>query len=204
MTFSQRNLRHLLPTITLTAVLLISAYVIVFVKPEPNTPEDRRRNEVNAYTSIQQLLAAQSTYIQTDYDGNGTLEYARFIPHLWRSIGDKNEKINVKLLSKKTAFAMKKSHAIHGYYFIHQFTKPDPQDPEKQVDLDHTREWGALLLPATEADGFLTFFCNQAGIIYVNSGATRQTLPFNPVDNPEWIPLKNLEQLKSLQAKLTH
>lgn len=202
MTNKTKRPSGIFPTLTLTLLLAATVYALFLYKEKANTADDFRRNELKAYAHMQTLIAAQSAYIRKDYDRNGTLEYARFIPHLWRCIGEKNEKIDVNLLPKKTAFAIKKARSIDGYYFVHQFTKPDPQNPEKQIDLNPEKEWSALMLPSDPNNGWLTFFANQTGQIYVNHSETRQTIPVDPTTDNNWIPLYSETQLKGLQQTI--
>ncbi|MCU0857752.1 MAG: hypothetical protein MUC65_05040 [Pontiellaceae bacterium] len=191
-----------LATWTITALLAATIYFPLFFKEKSATVKDLQKNELKAYEHIRRLINAQSLYIQRDYDGNGSLEYALFIPHLWRSIGKNNEKIKVNLLPRKTAFAIGEARTVNGYYFVQKFTKTDPQNPENTVDIDPSIEWGALMIPAEPGDGFLAFFTDQSGLIYVNHSDSRLEIPDDPGTDAQWIPLKDIEHLKSIQRQV--
>lgn len=205
MTTKQKSSRSsgMFPTLTVAVLLIATVFFLFFHKEKaPPTAEEMRQNELRAYEHMQQLITAQAEYIKHDYDKNFIIEYALFIPHLWRSIGEKNEKIQVSLLPKTTAFAIEKTRAVDGYYFIQKFTKPDPENPESRIDIDTSNEWGAMMAPAEAANGLVMFFADQSGRIYVRRALENLDFPVDPASDSEWILLKDVEQLKELQRQL--
>ena len=196
------SLNTVLPTILVLSLFSIAVYGLMIWKEPIPTVAARQKNEQQAFLHMQKLMQAQSAYIQKDFNENGTLEYARFIPHLWRSIGDDNRKYDVNLLPRRTAFAIKRTRAIDGYYFVHKFTVPDPAKPESTIPIDVKKEWGTLMIPAADQTGFLTFYTDQHEQIYANAGKSKLTIPEDPKNLNDWVPIDNPEQLSAIQKKI--
>lgn len=201
---SKNHIRRtgVLSTFIITALLSATVYLL-FVKTEKvNTPEDMKQNERIAFNAIGLISKAQAQYIKHDHDNNGKLEYSRFIPHLWRTIGKNNEKIQLDLIDKKLAFAIEQNLASNGYYFVQKFTNILPESGER-VDMDAEKEWAVLMIPAAKGTGYLTFFANQSGNIYACHSDRRRTVPNDPDTNDLWILMKDIQDVISLQQTIS-
>jgi len=189
-------------TLIITALLAGTAYLLFFKTDKRiNSPEEIKQNERIAFNNIRLISRAQAEYIKHDYDNNGKLEYARFIPHLWRTIGKKNEKIQLDLIPKKLAFAIEKTHACDGYYYMHKFSK-NLSEIRKEIDMDAPKKWSVSMVPAANDTGYLTFFANQSGNIYVNHSKRRWIIPDDPDTDDSWLLLKNVRELISVQQTI--
>jgi len=199
---NQIRITGVFSTFIITALLAGTAYLLFFKTDKRiNSPEDIKQNECIAFNNICLISRAQAEYIKHDHDNNGKLEYARFVPHLWRTIGKKNEKIQLDLIPQKLAFAAEKTHACDGYYYVQKFTKSLPES-EEEVDMDAGKEWGVLMVPAANDTGYLTFFANQSGNIYVNHSNRRWIIPDDPDTDDSWLLLKSVRELISLQQTI--
>jgi hypothetical protein len=186
-------------TLIITAFLSWTGYFIFFKTDEiVYSPEKMKQNQRAAFKHISLVSKAQAEYIKHDHDKNGKLEYSRFITHLWRTIGKDNERVQLDLISKKLAFAIKRTRASDGYYFVQKFKKASSSDGT-EVDMDPEKEWGVLMIPAAEHTGYVTFFADQSGNIYANNTNTRMSIPENPEFNDSWVLLKDEQELISLQ-----
>jgi len=191
-----------LSTLIVTVLLAGTGYLLFFKADKAiNSPEDIKQNERIAFNNIGLVSKAQAEYIKHDHDNNGKLEYSRFIPHLWRTIGKNNEKIQVNLVDKKLAFAIKRARAVDGYYFVHKFTRPIPES-EDRVDIDAEKEWGVLMIPAADDTGYLTFFANQSGNLYVCHNDMRRIVPNDPDTDNSWLLVKDIQEVISLQQTI--
>lgn len=189
-------------TLIITVLLAGTGYLLFFKTDKGiNSAEDIKQNERIAFNTIGLISEAQAEYIKHDHDNNGKLEYSRFVTHLWRTIGKNNEKIQLNLIPKKLAFAIKRTRARDGYYFVHKFTKSIPES-EEEVDMDAEKEWGVLMIPAANDTGYLTFFTNQSGNIYVSHSNMRRTIPNDPDTDDSWLLLKDIREVISLQQTI--
>ena len=176
-----------LSTLIVTVLLAGTGYLLFFKADKAiNSPEDIKQNERIAFNNIGLISKAQAEYIKHDHDNNGKLEYSRFIPHLWRTIGKNNEKVQLDLIDKKLAFAIEQDLPCNGYYFVQQFTNTLPESGEA-VDMDAEKEWAVLMIPAAKDTGYLTFFTDQSGDIYACHSDRRMTVPNDPDTNDSWI-----------------
>ncbi len=192
-----------LSTLIVTVLLAGTGYLLFFKTEKINSPEDIKQNERIAFNNIGLISKAQAEYIKHDHDNNGKLEYSRFVPHLWRTIGKNNEKIQLDLISKKLGFAIQRSRARNGYYFVHKFTRTIPESG-KEVDMDAEKEWGVLMLPAANDTGYLTFFANQSGNIYACHNDRRRTVPNDPDADDSWLLIKDIREVISLQQTISN
>ncbi len=192
-----------LSTLIITVLLAGTAYLLFFKTDKTiNSPEDIKQNERSAFNAVGLISKAQAEYIKHDHDNNGKLEYSRFIPHLWRTIGKNNEKIQLDLIGKKLAFAIENFRASNGYYFVHKFTRTI-QESGEWVDMDAEKEWGVLMMPAENDTGYLTFFANQSGNIYACHSDRRRGVPNDPDTDDSWLLVKDIQEVISLQQTIS-
>jgi len=187
----------------IVTVLLAGTVYLLFFRTDKHiiTPEEIKQNERNAFSAIGLISRAQAEYIKHDHDNNGKLEYSRFIPHLWRTIGKDNEKIQLDLIGKKLAFAIEDTLACDGYYFVHKFDKTLPGS-EERVDMDAEKEWGVLMISATRDTGCLAFFADQTGHIYASHSDRRWSIPEDPDSDDSWLLVKDVGEVISLQQTI--
>jgi hypothetical protein len=186
-------------TLIITAFLSWTGYFIFFKTDEViYSAQQIKQNQHAAFKHISLVSKAQAEYIKYDHDKNGKLEYARFITHLWRTIGKDNERVQLDLIPKTLAFAIKRTRACDGYYFVHQFKKVNSSDGI-EVDMDPEEEWAVMMIPAAEHTGYVTFFANQSGNIYANDTRTRMNIPNDPESDDSWKLVKDPRDLKALQ-----
>lgn len=186
-------------TFIVTAFFIGSGYTVFMHSSGPDvyTVEDMQRNERSAFENIRLVSKAQAEYIKQDRDFDGVLEYSTYVTHLWRTIGPDSQKIQLDLIPKDLAYAIKPSHAINGYVFVHQFKKTSKTGQE--ADLDREKEWGVLMVPAVLESGRITFFADESGTVYANGGRTQRVIPDAPETDDAWVPLSSLQDLVKLQ-----
>jgi len=196
---NQIRITGVFSTLIVTALLAGMGYLLFFKTDKRiNSPEDIKQNELIAFDNICLISRAQAEYIKHDYDNNGKLEYARFVPHLWRTIGKKNEKIQLDLIPKKLAFGAEKTHACDGYYYMHKVSKNLSEIRKETAP----KKWAVLMVPAADDTGYLTFFANQSGNIYVSHNNRRWVIPDDPDTDDSWLLLKGVRELISLQQTI--
>lgn len=119
----------------------------VFDKSEENL------REKNAVKRLKGISLAQQQFIEKDWDGNGSKEFARFLVQLWQCVDESSsEPVKVDLIAKELALAMQLEFALEGYRFrllrYRALEKPSDDESIKHgAVLDFSKEWAASAYP---------------------------------------------------------
>lgn len=171
--------------------------------------------ERRAYERILEVAAAQATYRQRDWDGDGELTYAPFLIHLWQSVDLAGNPVPVGLVSRELGFAMVREFALDGYTFESLHVRAASPEAAKATsaerrrglrELDPAEEWAAVARPAfPRRTGGLTFLTDSTGAVWVapSVGAARLAYPGDP-DARGWIRVRSADELAAVQANRPH
>jgi len=179
--------------------------------PPEIPPAMMQSNELLAFRRLGQICEAQKQYILKDRDGEGQ-KYAKFLVHLWTSIDQNANPVNVNLLPKKLAFAMRRSYALDGYCYvdIHYKNSKDPTIP--RYEIDHKKEFAIAAFPiSNKKSGLLSFIVNNTGDIYAKTlesvlpDSQIGLFPF-PADLVEdgWKLIRNSNEMREFQKGLIY
>ncbi len=132
------------------------------------SPERMRSNEILAFKRLEQIYDAQSQYILKDWDSDGEKNYAEFLVHLWKSIDGNANPVSVDLIPKELGYAMRRSYALDGYFFVDIHYRGEDNDATEQNEIDHKKEFIIAAFPASVGKtGLLSFIVNSNGQIFV-------------------------------------
>ena len=200
------NIVGILFTLFVTAGFLWAAWQWLnrYDWPPSLSSADMQRNEAQAFQHLQQIAQAQEQYKKVDWDKNGSRTYARFPAHLWTSVNNDNEPIQVNLIPQDLGFAMGPDEAIDGYYFRNFETRESPQTGSIQR-LDSEKEWAIAAIPAIyKKTGILLFLADSSGLIVINNFRNAPThYPANPLSE-NWTPVTTLQELQEIQTTLAY
>ncbi|MGA1824580.1 MAG: DUF2950 family protein [bacterium] len=153
-------------------------------------------NENRIVNYLRVIHDAQNRYHAVDWDEDGVKTYAQFIVHLWQTVDKQAFPIKNRFIPKKVAFAMGKSRAMNGYYFLDIRLKESGnmhQSPQSRA-LDLKHEWAITAAPADYGHtGMLTFIVSNSGKIYAQDikNRTVQSLPEQLIRAEGWKEIKN-------------
>ncbi|MHC4114145.1 MAG: DUF2950 family protein [Planctomycetota bacterium] len=163
-----------------------------------------RTNEIKTFENLQLIVQAQEKYKEADWDADKKKNYAKFLPHLWTSVGIKSEPILINLIPKELAFAAGPSSAVDGYYFINLRSRA--LSAKGQIrKLDYEKEWAVASEPAESGKtGSLIFIADNSGNIFSKEQiGVPSEFPDEPLSN-NWTKIETIEQLKRFQKTLSH
>lgn len=165
-----------------------------------------RSNELLAFKRLGQICDAQNQYILKDWDGEGK-KYAKFLVHLWASIDQNANPVNVNLIPKKLAFAMRRPYALDGYCYVDIHYK-DSKDPTvTKYEIDHEKEFAIVAFPVSSKEpGLPSFIVNHKGEIYIKTlesivPDSRMGLFSHPASFVEdgWKLIRNSDEMREFQ-----
>lgn len=142
---------------------------------------DIRKNEVLAWTRLQEIRAAQEAYHQQTPAPGIPRQYTLFFAHLWTSVDWDGRPVPMNLISKRLASALGPARSLDGYYYIdiHERTRPGSR---RKIRIDYDREWAVAAAPALNGKtGNRVFLADESGKVYAKVFPTAPTeFPLEP------------------------
>jgi hypothetical protein len=165
---------------------------------------DMQANEVKTFRNVRLIGEAQQKYKGKDWDGDGQKSYASFLVHLWTSIDMEGEPVLAGLIPKRVGFAMGRSEAVDGYYFVNLHERELAQRGQR-ARLDHEREWAITGVPAVSGKtGFLVFLADGSGQIHAKSSREIPSrYPHDPLSDG-WTRIESVQGLKDFQRTVDY
>lgn len=186
--------------ITASAVIYLVAVSTLIFDYGEIFRDKKKEYELKAWSNINKIISAQEKYIQTDWDKDGVLSFALFTPHLWISIGLKNDQIPVNLIEPELAMSMSRIEPYNGYVYkmIHKKTKADGSNE----NIDYSKEWAVIAFPVYEGhERGVVFISDKTGKVLARSDYHEISSFPSENEKDSWINVKTEKDLIELKSK---